>query len=72
VPVTDINRSVAFYEQLGFKSVMDSSFKIEDEPGGLVAMMQSGEVIIELYQLPASQLAQIAERTGILMPAMKS
>jgi lactoylglutathione lyase len=55
-------RSVLFYEKLGFKSVMNSQFEIAGEEGGLVAMMQSGEVIVELYQLPASHLNEIAAR----------
>lgn len=62
IPVTDLNRSVAFYESLGFKNVMNSQFEIAGEKGGLVTMMQSGEVIVELYQLPASHLAEIAAR----------
>lgn len=54
--------SVLFYEKLGFKSVMKSQFEIAGEEGGLVTIMQSGEVIVELYQLPVAHLAEIAAR----------
>lgn len=61
IPVTDLTRSIAFYERLGFENVMFSTF---EHPGGRgkVAMMQSGEIIIEIYQMPESELPDIRNR----------
>lgn len=61
IPVTDLKKSVNFYQSLGFKNVMDSSF-IFNGGKGLVVMMKSGEVIMELYQMPESELAEIRSR----------
>ena len=62
IPVTDIKRSEAFYERLGFRNVMPSTFEINGEPGGIVAMMQRDTMILELYQMPASHLPEISSR----------
>ena len=61
IPVTDIKVSQGFYERLGFKNVMSSSF---DHQGakGLVAMMKLNEMMIELYQMPDSELEAINNR----------
>lgn len=61
IPVSDLNVSEAFYVRLGFKNVMSSTF---DHNGakGIVAMMQWNEMIIELYQLPEKELAEIKNR----------
>lgn len=64
IPVTDIQRSEVFYTQLGFKNVMNSTFEINNEPGGKVAMLQSGEMIIELYQMPPTELEKIRQRSN--------
>lgn len=61
IPVTDIARSVVFYQQLGFANVMNNHF-LYNGGSGLVIMMQCGKVIIELYQLPAKDLAEIRSR----------
>lgn len=61
IPVTDIARSVVFYQQLGFANVMNNHF-LHNGGSGLVIMMQCGAVIIELYQLPAKDLAEIRNR----------
>ena len=52
IPVTNLATSELFYEKLGFKNVMQSGF---DHAGdkGKVAMMQRGNMIFELYQMPA-------------------
>lgn len=63
IPVTDIQRSEVFYTQLGFKNVMSSTFEINGEPGGKVTMLQSGETIIELYQMPPTELEKIRQRS---------
>lgn len=62
IPVSNIEKSIAFYEGLGFKNVMPSTFEIEGEKGGIVAMMQRSSMILELYQLPASHLSAIKNR----------
>ncbi|MCC6289733.1 MAG: VOC family protein [Chitinophagaceae bacterium] len=61
IPVTDIKRSEAFYKRLGFKNVMQSPFGNKGEEG-ICIMMKKESVIIELYQLPEKDLAEIANR----------
>ncbi len=61
IPVTDIKVSEAFYETLGFANVMGTSFDLDGDTG-YVAMMKRGEIIIELYQLPEKELAEIKAR----------
>jgi lactoylglutathione lyase len=62
IPVSNMDKSIAFYERLGFKNVMPSTFEIEGEKGGIVAMMERNTMILELYQLPASLLPEIKNR----------
>ena len=61
IPVTDLEASELFYQNLGFKNVMASQF---DHPAGKgkVSMMQNGTIIIEIYQLPPAELAEITTR----------
>lgn len=61
IPVTNIAVSEYFYKKLGFNNVMNSAF---DHKGskGMVAMMQRGTMIIEIYQLPNSELTEIKGR----------
>ena len=61
IPVTDLDASEMFYQKLGFKNVMASQF---DHPAGKgkVAMMQNGSVIVEIYQMPSTALAEIRTR----------
>ena len=61
IPVTDIKVSEKFYEQLEFKNVMHTAFDFKGSTG-MVAMMQRDEMIIELYQLPDSELDDIIQR----------
>ncbi|MBS1668193.1 MAG: VOC family protein [Bacteroidetes bacterium] len=61
IPVTDLKRSEIFYQKLGFENVMASSFDYEGEKGR-VAMMQKGEMVMELYQFPEKDLREIRER----------
>lgn len=61
VPVSDLTRSQAFYEKLGFHSLMSADFTVDGEQG-LVAMLGRGEVVMELYQMPAQHLAEIRSR----------
>jgi catechol 2,3-dioxygenase-like lactoylglutathione lyase family enzyme len=61
IPVTSISHSESFYSKLGFKNVMSSHF---DHNGsqGKVAMMKSGDMIIEIYQFPERELQEIKRR----------
>jgi len=61
IPVTDIQRSEVFYEHLGFKNVMNSAFVFHGGNGKAV-MMKLNEIIIELYQMPENELAEIRNR----------
>jgi len=62
IPVTDLVASEVFYEKFGFRNVMSSTFEIEGEAGGKVAMMQQGNIILELYQMPPTELAKVRAR----------
>lgn len=61
IPVTNIKVSEAFYERLGFKNVMATTFAYNGGTGNVV-MMQQHEMIIELYQMPEAELKEIRER----------
>lgn len=61
IPVTDIQVSEAFYQQLGFKKATNSAFDHKGSKGQMV-MMQLKDIIIELYQLPGSDLDEIRAR----------
>ena len=61
IPVTNIKASETFYEKLGFKNVMATTFQYNGGTGN-VAMMKLNEMIIELYQMPDAELKEIRER----------
>lgn len=61
IPVTDIKRSEAFYERLGFINAMTAPFTIDNEKGTCI-MMKRDNMIIELYQMPEAQLKEIRTR----------
>lgn len=61
IPVTDIGASQAFYSRLGFTNAMEASFK-DNGATGICVMMQRGNMIIELYQLPEAALNEIRNR----------
>ena len=61
IPVTDIKRSEAFYERLGFTNAMIAPFAIEGEKGTCI-MMKRDHIILELYQMPETQLKEIRTR----------
>jgi len=63
IPVTDLVRSEAFYQRLGFKNVMASGFDFKGGKGKM-AMMQRGTMIIEIYQLPEEELHEIRSRSN--------
>ena len=61
IPVTDIKVSESFYTKLGFTNTMQATFTMEEKKGTCI-MMQSGDMIIELYQLPDHKLSEIRNR----------
>lgn len=61
IPVTDLTVSESFYRKLGFTNVMAAGFAYNGGKGK-VAMMQQGQIIMELYQLPEQELAAIRNR----------
>ncbi|WP_121808704.1 VOC family protein [Mucilaginibacter kameinonensis] len=63
IPVTNIEVSQQFYSRLGFNNVMQAPFT--DNGGtGTCIMMQRGNMIMELYQLPEVSLAEIRARSN--------
>ena len=61
IPVTNLKKSETFYEKLGFKNVMSTTFEFNGGKG-LVTMMKQNEVILELYQMPENELTEIRAR----------
>ena len=61
IPVTDIQKSAAFYATLGFKNVMEAGFLLHAASGTCI-MMQRDSIVIELYQLPEPELTGIRNR----------
>ncbi|MBK8023309.1 MAG: VOC family protein [Chloroflexi bacterium] len=61
LPVTDIERSRAFYRALGFEEVMQTDLRAGDESVH-VCMMSMGGFILEMYQLVGEEGAEIARR----------
>lgn len=61
LPVTDLERSKAFYARLGFVEVMRTDLPGASEPVQ-VAMMQHEGLTLELYQLAAEERQEIARR----------
>ena len=61
LPVTDLERSHAFYMQLGFVTALRTDL---DQPDGQVrvAMLEKDGLTIELYQLPGAEREEIAAR----------
>lgn len=62
IPVTNLKRSMLFYEGLGFHAAMTARFPFGTEQGD-VTMMKQGTILIELYQFPASERHAIARRS---------
>jgi lactoylglutathione lyase len=61
IPVTNLQRSVQFYQSIGFDNVMEGQFDHNNEIGN-ARMMKRSATVIELYQLPESELAEIRNR----------
>jgi catechol 2,3-dioxygenase-like lactoylglutathione lyase family enzyme len=62
LPVGDLPTSQTFYERLGFAPAMRAAFDHGGSPGQVV-MMQRGDIIMELYQLPEPELSRIKQRS---------
>jgi catechol 2,3-dioxygenase-like lactoylglutathione lyase family enzyme len=62
LPVTDLERSKAFYAGLGFVEVMRTDLPGESE-AVQVAMMRHENLTIELYQLEEKERQEIAQRS---------
>jgi catechol 2,3-dioxygenase-like lactoylglutathione lyase family enzyme len=61
LPVTNLERSRAFYAQLGFSEAMRMDLP-RDSEAVQVAMMQHESLVIELYQLEEKERQEIARR----------
>jgi lactoylglutathione lyase len=61
LPVTNLERSKAFYTQLGFVAVMRTNLPRASE-ALQVAMMQHEGLTVELYELAEEERQEIAER----------
>jgi len=61
IPVTNLEASETFYEKLGFKNIMSSDF-IHLGDKGEVKMMSLDSMILEIYQMPESELNEIRQR----------
>lgn len=61
IPVTNVVASAEFYSKLGFSKAMEKPFTHNGEQG-ICVMMKRGDMIMELYQMPASVLPEIAAR----------
>lgn len=62
VPVSNLEKSLAFYNKLGFKPVMSAPFK-NDNGEGQCCMVKRKSAVIELYQLPEKELKDIKKRS---------
>lgn len=62
LPVTDLDRSISFYENLEFEKVFSTSVN-EAEGITRVAMLKNGTLTIELYQKPDPLLKEISSRS---------
>ncbi len=61
IPVTDLPSSFSFYQRLGFENVMESGFDYNGARGSVI-MMKRGSMIMEIYQMPENELAEIRTR----------
>ena len=62
LPVTDIERSKAFYMQLGFTETLRAEIQ-EQQDVIQVAMLEHENFTVELYQLGQERRQEIAERS---------
>ena len=62
IPVTDIERSKAFYEQFGFTETLHKEIPYKPEPIAIF-MLQKGNFTIELFQLSGEEWKAIGSRS---------
>jgi lactoylglutathione lyase len=62
IPVTNLSKSVAFYERIGFKRVMSAQVPQNNDDPIDVGMMKLGSLIIELYQLTGDGWTELNTR----------
>lgn len=55
IPVTELSRSLIFYQKLGFEIAMDTLFDHQRQQGRCV-MLKKGEIMLELYQFTGQDL----------------
>lgn len=63
IPVTNLQKSVAFYEQLGFERVMRAQVLQDKDAPIEVGMIKLGKIVIELYQLSGVEWRELSSRT---------
>lgn len=61
IPVTNLEKSKAFYQQFGFQEIMYAEIPVNGDAIKAV-MIQKEDFIIELYQLVGAELAEIGTR----------
>ncbi|HLF33824.1 MAG TPA: VOC family protein [Cyclobacteriaceae bacterium] len=61
IPVTHLLNSEMFYSRLGFRKVMQAGFE-SDGGQGIAVMLENNGIVIELYEMPASQIDDIRQR----------
>ena len=62
IPVTNIKRSEAFYQSLGFTNNMQAHFPYGIDEKGTCIMMQLGSITIELYEMPEPDNTDVRNR----------
>jgi lactoylglutathione lyase len=62
IPVTDIKRSEAFYQSLGFANNMQAHFPYGVDEKGTCIMMQLGSITLELYEMPEPDNSEVRDR----------
>lgn len=62
LPVTDIQRSKAFYARLGFRVTMSTDVVLPDGTPTQVVMMEQNNLLLELYQFAGGALEEIKTR----------
>jgi lactoylglutathione lyase len=62
IPVTDIKRSEAFYQSLGFANNMQAHFPYGVDEKGTCIMMQLRNITLELYEMPEPDNSEVRNR----------
>jgi catechol 2,3-dioxygenase-like lactoylglutathione lyase family enzyme len=62
IPVTDINRSIQFYNQFGFRIMMEAAVPVGDGREVKITIVEKGGLYLEFYQLLDEALPEIRSR----------